>query len=302
MHVLPAAPPQAVPIESGFDYVVADSPRRRIYAAHTGSNDLLIVDSDSGHVLGQVSVGPVQGVAVDPVSGHVFTGDSIQRTVSEVDPKAKKVLRTVSVEGNLDAIAYDPATGRVYADEDDGNRIFVIDAKTMKHVATVTIPGHKPEYLAVDPETHDVYQNIDRLHEIAVVDAATLRVKKIIPTPALRLNHPLLYDAGYKHIIAGGENRVLATYDRSGAQLGTVHIGTRMDQCGLDRASHRIVCAGDRQITIVDQSPSGALKIAGTGKVPDGVYTLAIDQKTGHVWTVWSDEKGDFVQQFSIAP
>jgi hypothetical protein len=302
MHVLPAAPPQAVPIESGFDYMVADSPRRRIYAAHTGSSDLLIVNSDTGLVVGQVSVGPMQGLAVDPVTGHVFTGDGTQRTVSEVDPKTQKVLRTVEVEGNLDAVAYDPANRHIYADEDNGTRIFVIDAKTMKHVATVTIPGHKPEYLAVDPETHDVYQNIDRLHEIAVVDGTTLRVKKIIPTPALRLNHPLLYDAGYKHIIAGGENRVLATYDRSGAQLGTAHIGTRMDQCGLDRASHRIVCAGDRRITVVDQSPSGALKIVGTGTVPDGVYTLAIDQKTRRVWIVWSEPKGDFVQQLSVMP
>lgn len=301
MHVLPAAPPQAVPIESGFDYVVADSARRRIYAAHTGSTDLLIVNSDTGRVLGQVSVGPVQGLAVDPVTGHVFTGDGIQRTVSEVDPKTQKVLRTVDVEGNLDAVAYDPANHHIYADEDNGTRIFVIDAKTMKHIATVTIPGHKPEYLAVDPETHDVYQNIDRLHEIAVVDGTTLRVKKIIPTPALRLNHPLLYDDGYKHIIAGGENRMLATYDRSGAQLGTVRIGTRMDQCGLDYASHRIVCAGDRKITVVDQSPSGALKIVGTDKIPDGAYTLAIDQKTGRVWIVWSEPKGDFVQQFSVA-
>jgi DNA-binding beta-propeller fold protein YncE len=302
MHVFPAAPPQAVPIESGFDYVVADSARRRIYAAHTGSYDLAIVDSDTGRVLGQVSVGPVQGVAVDPASGRVFTGDGIQRTVSEVDPTAKKVLRSVDVPGNLDAIAYDPATRRVYADEFNGSRIFVIDAKTMKHVATVSIPGHKPEYLAIDPQTHDVYQNIDRLHEIAVVDSATLRVKKIIPTPQLRLNHPLVYDPEYRHVIAGGLNGVLAAFDRSGKLLATVRVGKRMDQCDLDRSHHRLACAGDGQVTVVEESPEGRLKIAGTVKVADDVHTLAIDQKTGRIWIVWSGPKGDFVQQLAVGP
>ncbi|MBV9646420.1 MAG: YncE family protein [Candidatus Eremiobacteraeota bacterium] len=300
IHIVPAAPPQAVPIDSGFDYVAADSPRRRVYAAHTGSDDLLIVDSDSGKVLGQVSVGPMQGVAVDPASGRVFTGDGIQRTVSEVDPTTKKVLRSVAVPGNVDAVAYDPANGRIYADEDDGTRIFVIDAKTMKHVATVAIPGHKPEYLAIDPETHDVYQNIDRLHEVAVVDGATLKVKRILPTPELRFNHPLVYDATYRHIIAGGLNGVLASYDRSGKVLGTAKVGKRMDQCDLDRAHHRLACAGDGQVTVVDEAADGKLTVSASLPVPSDVHTLAFDQNTGRVWIVWAEPKGDFVQQLRL--
>ena len=62
------APPQPVPIYSGFDYLTVDAQRRRVYAAHTESNALLIVDADSGNVLGQVKVGNLHGVAVDPAS------------------------------------------------------------------------------------------------------------------------------------------------------------------------------------------------------------------------------------------
>src|SRR6202020_1506396 len=67
--LIPALPPQAVPVYSGFDYVTVDPQRRRVYAAHTGSRALLIVDADSGKVLGQVRVGPLHGVAVDPADG-----------------------------------------------------------------------------------------------------------------------------------------------------------------------------------------------------------------------------------------
>jgi DNA-binding beta-propeller fold protein YncE len=148
-------PPQPVPIYSGFGYVTVDAKRRLAYAAHTGSQTLLIVDADSGRVLGQVKVGPMHGVAVDPQTGHVFTGDGESKTVSEIDPVGKAVLRSADVDGNVDAIAYDPGNGHIYAGEDDGTGMFVLDAKTMKSIGTVNLPGHKPEYLAVDPQTHE---------------------------------------------------------------------------------------------------------------------------------------------------
>ena len=121
MPLVPMMPPQPVPIFSGFDYVTVDVQRRRVYAAHTGSRALLIVDADGGKVLGQVRLGPLHGVALDPQSGHVYTGDGESRSVCEVDPLAMKVVRSVALAGEPDAIAYDPANARIYANEDDGH-------------------------------------------------------------------------------------------------------------------------------------------------------------------------------------
>ncbi|MDQ2818254.1 MAG: hypothetical protein M3T49_08645 [Candidatus Eremiobacteraeota bacterium] len=30
--------------------------------------------------------------------------------------------------------------------------------------------------------------------------------------------------------------------------------------------------------------------------VPEGVHTLALDDTTAHIWIVWDDPKGDFIQ------
>lgn len=114
MPLVPVMPPVPVPMYSGFDYVTVDAQRRRVYAAHAGSRALLIVDADSAKVVGQVRVGGLRGVAVDPVSGHVFTGNGADRSVSEVDPVTMKVVQSVDVQGEPDAIAYDPANGRIY--------------------------------------------------------------------------------------------------------------------------------------------------------------------------------------------
>ena len=299
----PALPPQSVAIFSGFDYLSVDAQRRRVYAAHGGGKALLIVDADSGKVLGQVEVGRMAGNAVEPTTGHVFTGNGDDDSVSEVDPVAMKVLRSVDTPGHVDAIAYDPTNSRIYADEDDGTRLFVIDAKTMAIVKTITLPGHKPEFLTVDPQTHDVYQNISDLAEIAVIDPGTLTVKKIIPTPELKGNHPLQYDPAYKLIVVGGTNGMMSTYTPAGVKRATIPV-PRFDQCTIDRDAHVLACAGSGGITRIAVHADGSLAVVDTTPVNPGVHTTTIDPTTHAVFTVWSnhDGSGDFVQKFTPTP
>jgi hypothetical protein len=298
-----ALPPQPVPVFSGFDYVTVDAQRRRVYAAHGGSKALLIVDADSGKVIGQVRVGPMAGSAIDPPTGHVFTGNGEGDSVSEVDPVAMKVLRSVDTGGPVDAIAYDPANGHIYADEDDGTHLFVIDAKTFKLVKSIVLPGHKPEFLTIDPETHEVYQNIDDLSEIAVIDPVTLTVKRTIATPEIKANHPLQYDPEFHQLAVGGTsgtNGIMSTYTRDGQKIGSITV-PRFDQCNLDRAQHILACAGGGGITRIQLKNGAAPEIIDTTPVNPGVHTTAIDPTTHAVFTVWSnrDGSGDFVQKFT---
>lgn len=299
----PALPPQPVPVFSGFDYVTVDAQRRRVYAAHGGSKALLIVDADSGKVLGQVRVGPMAGSAVDPATGHVFTGNGDGDSVSEVDPVAMKVLRSVDTSGPVDAIAYDPSNGHIYAAEDDGTHLFIIDAKTFKLIKSLVIPGHKPEYLVVDPQTHDVYQNIDTLSEIAVIDPATLTVKRTIPTPELQHNHPLQYDPDFQQIVVAGTNGVMSAYTRDGHKIGSLDV-PRFDQCTLDRTQHILACAGGGTITRLQLHADAAPTILDSTPVDAGVHTTAIDPATHAVFIVWSkrDGSGDFVQKLTPSP
>lgn len=299
MPILPVAPPQPVPIYSGFDYVTVDAAHRRVYAAHSGSDALLVVDADNGSVVGQVRTGPIHGVAVDPATGHVFTGSS-EHVVSEVDPTTLKVLREIDVDGPVDAIAYDPGNGRIYADEDDGTRVFVIDAASFKLIATIALPGHKPEYLAVDPVDHDVYQNIANLNEYVEIDRDSLKVKKTVPTPELQSDHPLQYDSAYKHVLVAGKNGVLSTYDERGTLLSQMPIQTDIDQCNLDPASHTLACAGGGKLTAVRANADGTATPLGEADVAKGVHTVAVDSATGHFWVVWAAPNGDFVESYAL--
>jgi DNA-binding beta-propeller fold protein YncE len=307
MPIVPVTQAQPVTPGGGFDYVTVDAQRRRVYAAHAGGGGLLIADADGGKVLGIVKVGPMAGVAVDPATGHVYTGNGSARSVSEVDPVAQTILRTVSVDGPVDAIAYDPALGRIYADEDDGTRIFVIDAKTFKQIATVTLPGHKPEYIQVDPQTHEIYQNISSsdpaISQIVVIDPASLKVVRSISTASIKSNHPLQYSAVDHALLVAGENHVLAVYDRSGTLLHRVTYPGRVDQCSWDQTRSWLACAGGG-ITLY--SYDGALDptLLATLPIAPGAHTTAIDPSTGTIWVVWGDRKtgSAFIQGFTYKP
>ena len=301
MPVLSPLPAHTVPIFSGFDYVRADAKRHRIYASHTGSQALTVIDSLTGNVLGQIDVGgPAQGVAVDPATGIVFTGNGLARTVTKVDPKSLKVLGSVDVDGPVDAIDYDPTLGRIYADEDDGTRLFVIDAKTMKSVGTVKLPGHKPEFLDIDPATHAIYQNITDLGEIAVIDPKTLTVTKTIPTAAIKRNHPLQFDPEFGEIVVAGKNGMMGAYGPDGRVIGTLKVAPDFDQCSLDRTTHTMACAGGGTLAVFALHPKAAPTFIGSTKVDDDAHTLAIDPASKRIFIVYAGATGDAVRAYRL--
>lgn len=298
MPIVPAMPPQTLASKGGFDYVNVDSANRRVYAAHGGASSLLIVNADTGKVLGEVKVGAMAGNAIDPVTGHVFTGNGDDKAISEVDPVAMKEVHRIAVDGPVDAVMYDPSNGHIYGDEDDGTRVFVVDAKTFKLVKAVSVPGHKPEYLQIDPKTHDVYQNIASDSEIAVIDPAKLEVTRTIKTPEIANNHPLQLDSATDSLFVAGENGKMSVYSTAGKQLATAaYPGGRVDQCDFDAHSRMMACFGGG-ITLFSFDGVHAPVLLSQVTLAKGVHTGAIDPKTGNIWTVWSDSAGAHVQAF----
>jgi hypothetical protein len=303
MPITVAAPPQRVQVFGGFDYVTVDEARHRAYAAHTRSEHLMIVDTRAGKVLAQVDVGPMHGVAVDPNTGIVFTGDGTDQAVSKVDPSMAKVVAHVDVPGNIDAIAYDPSHRRIYADQDGGGSVYVIDAATMKQIGTIAMPADDLESPAVDPKTGVLYQNLANGGGFAVIDPATLKVVKVVKTPQLQDNHPLTFSPSADQVIVGGANGVLSAYTADGTHVGDVAVQPHIDQCGTGSRGDLVVCAGRGIVTVVAVKKGAAPRVVGrldTGH--RGLHTVGIDEATNDIWVVFSDTRGDWVQRLKWTP
>ncbi len=302
MTIAAAAPPVRVPIYSGFDYVAVDEARGRIYAAHTSSQRLLIVDAKTGAVTGQVRVGPMHGVVVDPASGEVFTGNGTDDTVSKVDPVAMKVLASVDVPGPVDAMAYDAGLHRIYADEDNGSHVYVIDSANMKLIATLTMPTKDMESPAVDQSSHTFYQNLADVDAFAIVDPKTLKIVKLVHTPDITDDHPLVASAAQRTIAVGGNNGVMSTYTLAGDFVGSATVQKRIDQCSTGDAGKLMVCAGNGIVNVIALAPDKAPEVLGSIDTGHSIHTLGIDERTGDIWVVWSDPDGDFVQRLHWTP
>jgi len=300
--VLPIMPPHSIPVLSGFDYVQTDAKRHRVFAAHTASNALTVIDGVAGKVLGQIDVGgPAQGVSVDPNTGNVFTGNGTARTITKVDPVRMKIIGTVDVDGPVDALAYDPVLDRLYADEDNGTRIFVIAGKTMKRVGEIKLPGHKPEYLDINPATHEIYQNLADRGQIVVIDPRTLAITKTIATRVLTGNHPLQFDPRLGQIVAAGTNGTMAAYALDGTALGSLAV-PKFDQCNLERVTHVLACAGSGTLGVFALHLKAAPTLLGSVKVPGDAHTVAIDPASKRIWIVYASVSGDAVRAYRYAP
>jgi DNA-binding beta-propeller fold protein YncE len=303
MPLAVAAPPQQVQSFGGFDYVTIDEARHRAYAAHTSSERLLIVDTQTGNVTGQVRVGPMHGVQVDPATGDVFTGNGSDQSVSKVDPVAMKVLASVDLPGNIDGITYDAQRKRIYADEDGGTHVYVIDANTMKQIGTIVLPIEDLEGLTVDPKTGTLYQNANHGGGFAVVDPTTLKVRKVVKTPQLVRPHPMVYARAANQLVVGGKNGILSAYTLDGKHLGDTKVQTGIDQCNTGSKGALVVCAGDGVVTVLAVKSGAAPELVATLDTGHSdISTVGIDESTNEVWVVWADDKGDWVQNLKWTP
>ncbi len=303
MPLLVAAPPQPVPTYGGFDYVAVDETRHRVYAAHTRSNRLLVVDALTGRIGGQVVVGPMHGLAVDSRTGDVFTGNGSDNTLSKVDPVAMKVLSSIDVPGHIDAIAYDPAQQRIYADQASGANVYVIDGATMKLLGAIVMPADDLESPSIDPDTGILYQNLANGGGFAIVDPNSMRILRVVKTPQLKDNHPLVFARGARQVIAGGVNGTISAYTPLGAYVGDAAVQPNIDQCSTGSKGNLVVCAGRGIVTMLSVRSGAApavLASLNTGHI--GVHTVGIDESTNAVWIVWSDAQGDWVQRLNWSP
>ena len=303
MPSLVAAPPVRVPVFSGFDYVTIDEVRHRAFAAHTRADRLLIVDTLSGAVAGQVDVGPMHGLAVDPQTGDVFTGNGTDESLSKVDPATMKVVASVSVPGRIDAIAYDPVRGRIYADQSGGGNVYVVDGATMKLVGTIPMPADDLESPVVDPKTGTFYQNLANGGGFAVIDPSSMKVVNVVKTPQLEDNHALVFATGVDQLAVSGVNGLLSAYAPDGTLVGSVAVQPHIDQCSTGSKGLLVACAGRGIVTVVALQGGEAPRVVGrldTGH--PGIHTIGIDESTNDLWVVWSDASGDWVQRLRLQP
>ncbi len=294
--LLTAHPPLSVPGgPGGFDWMLTDQGRHRLYAGHGGTKTLMVLDLRT-ETIRQIAAGDVSGAVVDQKDGKVFAGCG-NRKIVVLDGRTLAKTGEIPLPGPVDDMKLDPKNGRLYADHDDGAEVWVINAKTNTLVGTIPVAG-APEEMAYDAKADRLYQNIKPADTLDVINPATNKITAIWPTAPAKSPHGLVLDPMTGRLFSAGGNGMLVVMNQSGKVIASVAIAPGTDQIAFDPIRRRIYCAGRGFVSVVQESAVGA-RLLGEVPAPRGAHTLAVDTATGAVWVSYSNASGSYLEKFT---
>jgi DNA-binding beta-propeller fold protein YncE len=294
-----ASRPIAVPGgPGGFDWMLVDQAKHRLYAAHGGTKTLTVLDLNT-QKLQQIPAGEVSGAVVDAADGKVFVACGDNKVVV-LDNDTLRKTAEIAVPGPVDDIKLDPKRGMVYADHDDGANVWVINAQTNTLAGSIAVAG-APEAMVYDAGADRLYQNIKPADAVDVIDPATDKILAIWKTAPARAPHGLVLDTLTHRLFSAGGNGMLVALDqKTGRVTASVAIAPGTDQIGFDPKRRRIYCASRGFIAVVHETADG-MRLLDNVPSPKGAHTLAVDAATGNVWICYSNPSGSYLEKFTAA-
>lgn len=130
---------------------------RRLYIVGQGSDSVLVVDTRSRRVAGQVQVGSKpQGIALSPDGRTLYVSNEWSDTVSEIDAGSLEIKRTFPTGWGPAGLATDRTGRHLYVANGISNSVSVIDlatGKELKRLATV----RSPHYITASRDGRNIY-------------------------------------------------------------------------------------------------------------------------------------------------
>lgn len=158
------ARPAANPARSGISErylspieMVLSPDGRQLYVVCQGSNELRVVDLESGKVVSTVPLGRApRGLTMSPDSAQIYVTNSTDDTVSVIDAATMRVTRTLATGFEPAGVVADRAGETLYVANRLSGDISVINVKTGQEIKRL-LAGRGASYLALSPDGKFVY-------------------------------------------------------------------------------------------------------------------------------------------------
>lgn len=271
--------------EGGWDYVLFDGPGHRLFV--TRSTHVMVLDSDRLDVIGDIPDTPgVHGVALASGTGHGFTSNGRDTSVTMFDAKTLAKLARIRVGLRPDAITYDAASKRVFVMDAGSAECTAVDPVAGAAIGTVALGGQPEE--AVTDGRGRIYVNLADTREVVTVDTQTLQVVGRWSLAPGEGPTGIALDAEHGRLFSGCSNGKLVVSDvAKGAVVATLPIGARVDGVGFDPgAALAFSSNGEGTLSIVHEDSPGRFHKVGDLPTAPGARTLAFDPARHRVFLV----------------
>ncbi len=272
--------------ESGWDYLVADSARRRLFVTH--GTHVIVLDIDRDSVIGDIPNTPgVHGVALAPDIGHGFTSNGRDSSVTVFDLATLAVVGRIAVPArNPDAILYEPTTKRVFTMNGGSSSTTAIDGATGRIVGTIALDG-RPEFATADGRG-TIYINLEDSSAVVALDARSLTIRARWPLAPCEEPTGMAIDRASSRLVVGCGNHQMAVLDATtGRVLTTLPIGAGVDATAFDPATHLAFSSnGEGTITVAREENPDRFRIIESVATQRGARTMTLDPRTHMLYTV----------------
>jgi hypothetical protein len=265
--------------EGGTDYLTAEPGTGRVFVSR-GSH-VMVLDGNTGTVLGDIPETPnTHGIALAPKSGHGFTTNRGDSTLTMFDLKTLEVVRKIKIPaGGLDGIMYDDFTDRIIlTNHSKPGTATAVDPSTGTITGQAVLEDDSPEGAASDGKGR-LFVNNERKNTIQVLDAKAMTVLASWPLAPCDGPTGIAYDRTTNRIFTGCGKTSAVLDAATGKVVATVVNGDGVDALGWDPSEKLIyIPAGrDSSVTIVHEDAPDTYTVVARVTTSAGAKTISVD-------------------------
>lgn len=239
-------------------------------------HEMLVIDVASRQIVGRIDFG--HGVrphfpVLDPASGLLYVTTELDKTVTAVDPKTRKIVGSVPTgqeQSHMLVLSHDGRFG--YTANVGPGTVSVLDMKARKTIAVIPVAG-TVQRIAISHDDKLVFTADQTKPQLAVIDTATNQVKTWVPLPGLGYGGAATPDGRWFLITIPSTNQVAVV------DLASMQVARRVDVANLpqeilvrpDGKVAYVSCAASGQVTAIDLAQWKMQKQIDAGKFADGL-------------------------------
>lgn len=239
-------------------------------------HDLLVVDLASRSIVGDIDFG--HGVRphfplLDPVSGMLYVTTELDKTVTIIDPKTRKIVGSVPTgqeQSHMLAISHDGRLG--YTANVGPGTISVLDLVGRKTIAVIPVSGDV-QRVSISTDDKFVFTSDQTKPQLAVIDTATNKVKTWVPLPGTGYGTAATLDGRWLLVAVPSANQVAVVDLKSMQVVRRVDVANNPQEI-LVRPDGKVAyvsCAGAGQVAAIDLAEWKVQKLIDAGKFADGL-------------------------------
>jgi YVTN family beta-propeller protein len=278
-----------VPLPGGpsrFDYQSLDPMTGRLYLAHMGADQIVVIDTKTQRVAGTVSgVKTPTGVLVVPEVGRLFVAATGSHDVAVIGPQSLKVIAHAGPVGFPDGLAYAPAVKQVFVSDESGGGEVVIDATTNRTVTTIDLGGEAGN-TQYDSRSGCILVAVQNRDQLVAIDPTTDRlVGRYDLSQDCQGPHGFVLDAPRRlAFVSCEDNAMLLVVDLSTLRtIGIAQVGDHPDVLAFDPGCLRLYVASESGVVSVFAERDHGLQPIGAYQAPHA-HSVAVDPATHRVF------------------